>query len=163
VTPWNNREELVQRIVTLSREKVSRRAIAISLGISRNTVRQVLEEHGRQRETEHSALPQASRRAPRASKLDPYKDRVSELLDKYADITAQRIFEMLQAEGFDGGSTAAQEVRPARTSQAQAQAEPPNSRLRSRQDGRERLVPLRADVHGQDEAGNPTVRLHAGP
>lgn len=116
MTPWSSREELVQRIVTLSREKVSRRSIAVALGVSRNTVRQVLEEHARQREAEHSALPRAPTRAPRASKLDPYKERARELLDKYPGITAQRVFEMLQAEGFDGGTTAVKKyvrrVRP---------------------------------------------------
>lgn len=116
MTPWSSREELVQRVVTLAREKVSRRAIARSLGISRNTVRDVLQKHALQRETEHSALPRPTTRAPRASKLDPYKERVQELLDKYADITAQRVFEILSAEGFDGGSTAVKKyvrrVRP---------------------------------------------------
>ena len=106
MTAWNNRQELVQRVVTLAREKVSRRAISRSLGVSRNTVRQILEEHAQQRTSEHSALSAPSTRAPRPSKLDPYKERVAELLDKYADITAQRIFEILRDEGFDGGVTA---------------------------------------------------------
>lgn len=106
----------MQRVVSLSREKVSRRAIALSLGVSRNTVRSILEEHAIQRESEHSVLPRLPARAPRASKLDPYKGRVSELLDKYADITTQRVFEILRDEGFDGGITAikkhVRQVRP---------------------------------------------------
>jgi transposase len=105
MTPWSTREELVQRVVSLAREKVSRRAIAISLRVSRNTVRRILETHGVQRESEHSALPRPPSRTPRASKLDPYKERIGELLDKYPDITGQRIFELLTGEGFDGGFT----------------------------------------------------------
>lgn len=116
MSQWTTRQELVQRVVSLAREKVSRRAIAISLGVSRNTVRHVLEEHATQREVEHSALPAPKSPAPRPSKLDPFKARVSELLDKYANITAQRVFEILRDEGFDGGYTAVKKyvrrVRP---------------------------------------------------
>ncbi len=53
---------------------------------------------------------------PRPSKLDPFQKRVAELLDKYADITAQRVFEILCDEGFEGGYTAVKKyvrrVRP---------------------------------------------------
>lgn len=116
MTGWTTREELVQHVVSLAREKVSRRAIATSLGVSRNTVRRILEEHAVQREAEHSALPQPKPPAPRASKLDPYKERVSELLGKYANITVQRVFEILCEEGFNGGYTAVKKhvrrVRP---------------------------------------------------
>src|SRR5690606_14065067 len=49
MTGWTTREELVQHVVSLAREKVSRRAIATSLGVSRNTVRRILEEHTVQR------------------------------------------------------------------------------------------------------------------
>lgn len=103
---FSSRADLVHQIVTLSRQKVSGRAIARSLGVSRNTVSRVLEEQAQRRESEHSALPRASKRAPRASKLDPFKPRVGELLERYAGITAERIFEMLRADGFEGGRTA---------------------------------------------------------
>jgi transposase len=106
---WNNREELVHQIVTLARQKTPRRAIARALGISRNTVKSVLEEHSAKREREHSALGEIARpsRAPRASKLEPYRSRVMQLLEQYPDITAQRVFERLRDEdGFDGSYTA---------------------------------------------------------
>lgn len=106
MTTYSSREELVSRVIALARQKMSRRAIARSLDVSRNTVRKIIEAHDIERRSEHSALPSPSKRAPRASKLDPYKARVAELLDKYANITAQRIFEMLRDEGFDGGATA---------------------------------------------------------
>jgi transposase len=55
---------------------------------------------------EHSALPKKPDRAPRASKVDAHAARVSELLARYPDITAQRVFETLRDEGFTGGYTA---------------------------------------------------------
>lgn len=116
MTPWSSREELVSRVVTLARQKMSRRAIARALDLSRNTVKQILEAHDIKRQSEHSALPEPSKRAPRASKLDSFKPRIAELLDKYKDITAQRVFEILRDEGFAGGSTAVKKhvrrVRP---------------------------------------------------
>jgi transposase len=103
---WSSREELVHKVVTLSQAKMSRRAIARSLGVSRNTVRSILDAHEAEREAEHSAVPPRPKRAPRPSKLDPFKERVGELLDKFEDITAQRVFETLREEGFEGGYTA---------------------------------------------------------
>ena len=115
MTPCNSREELVHQIVTLSAQQVSRRAIARAVGVSRNTVKEVLEEHAEHREEAHSALPVPTTRMPRASKLDPYKERVAELLKKYPDITAQRVFEILRDEEFRGGYTAVKKyVRRAR-------------------------------------------------
>jgi len=103
---WSSREELVHEVVTLSSAKMSQRAIARSLGISRNTVRSILEAHEAGREAEHSAVSSRPKRAPRPSKLDPFKDRVGELLAKFEDITAQRVFEILRDEDFEGGYTA---------------------------------------------------------
>lgn len=104
---WSSREELVHKVVTLSQAKMSRRAIARSLGVSRNTVRSILEAHATGREVEHSVVPSRPARAPRPSKLDPFKVRVAALLEEYPDITAQRVFERLRdEEGFDGGYTA---------------------------------------------------------
>jgi transposase len=113
---WSSREELVHRVVTLSQAKMSQRAIARALGISRNTVRSILEAHEAGRDAKHSAVPERKRRAPRPSKLDPFKKRVEELLAKYEDITAQRVFEILREEDFEGGYTAVKrhvrKVRP---------------------------------------------------
>ena len=41
---WN-RQELVHKVVTLSAEGLTRRAIARALSVSRNTVRKILAEH----------------------------------------------------------------------------------------------------------------------
>jgi len=103
---WHSRAELVHQIVTLSRDGMSRRAIARSLDVSRNTIRAVLAAHAKQRQAEHSALPPPPPRAPRAKKVDGFEGRVAELFARYPDITAQRVFEILKSEGFTGGYTA---------------------------------------------------------
>lgn len=104
--PWRSREQLVHHVVTLARDGVSRRAIARAVGVSRNTVKAVLVEHARSRDSELVALAPPPKRAPRASKLDAFKPRVAELLARFPDITAQRVFEILRSESFDGGYTA---------------------------------------------------------
>jgi transposase len=103
---WRSREELVHQLVTLARQGLSRRALARALGISRNTVRVLLAAHGERRETEALAVKDRPTRAPRASKVDAFDARVVELLALYPDITAQRVFETLRDEGFEGGYTA---------------------------------------------------------
>ena len=49
-------------------------------------------------------------RAPRASKLDPFLAQVSDLLGRYPEITAQRIFEELRGADFAGGYTAVKKL-----------------------------------------------------
>ena len=113
-----SREQLVHHIVTLARDGLARRAIARAVGVSRNTVKAVLAAHDHAREAEQVTLPPRTTRAPRLSKLDPFKPRVAELMTRFEDITAQRVFEILRAEdGFRGGYTAVKKhvrkVRPA--------------------------------------------------
>jgi transposase len=95
-------EKLVHEVVQLSLEGMTRRAIARALKISRNTVRAILEGHDAARHTPHSALPPAPR-AARPSKLDAFRPKLDELLRRFPDITAQRVFEQLRDEGFLGG------------------------------------------------------------
>ncbi len=103
---WRSREELMQTVVTLSKQGLSRRAIGRSVGISRNTVRALLLAHAAEREVPTIAVAPAPRRAPRPSKVDPFKLQISALMTKFPDITAQRVFEILRGEGFGGGYTA---------------------------------------------------------
>jgi transposase len=98
-----NRQELVHKVVTLSAEGLTRRAIARALSVSRNTVRKILAEHHEARQTEHTALPPPVERAPRKRKLDAFAPKVAELLARFPDITAQRVFEELRDAGFTGG------------------------------------------------------------
>ena len=114
---WRTREELALAIVVLDKQGEGRRAIARALGVSRNTVRTLLAAHAKGRDVEAiEALPSAPSRAPRASKLDAFKPRIVELLKQFSDVTAQRVFEILKGEGFDGGYTAVKnhmrKVRP---------------------------------------------------
>lgn len=102
---WRTREQLTNLIVTLSKQGVTRRAVARALGVSRNTVRKVLDKHGEARETTSLAVQPRPARAPRATKLDAFKPRVDELMVEFPDITAQRVHEILRDEGFDGGCT----------------------------------------------------------
>lgn len=104
-THWQTREELEHQVITLAKQGVTARASARALGISRNTVRALREAHETGRETAHIAIPERRPRAPRPSKLDGWKPRIAELIARFADITAQRVFEILKDEGFTGGYT----------------------------------------------------------
>ena len=102
---WRTREELVHHTVVLTGQGMSRRAVARALGVSRNTVREIMREHAAQRDAGHSALPSPVKRAPRRAKVDAWAPRVEELFRRYPDITAQRVFETLRDEGFAGSYT----------------------------------------------------------
>jgi transposase len=107
---WRNREELVQQVVELCGRGMTRRAIARALGVSRNTVRKILDAHHQARVAPHAALVPPPARAPRESKLDPFRDRLRSLLADYEGITAQRVFEELRAGGYPGGYTTVKDV-----------------------------------------------------
>lgn len=96
------RAELELQVVTLTAQRMTRRAVARSLGISRNTVKRILLGHAQQREQPHTALPKPHQGAPRAKLIDDVVTRVTDLLTTYPNITAQRVFEILKDEGFNG-------------------------------------------------------------
>ena len=107
---WRTRDELIHQVVVLTAEGMSMRAVTRALGVSRNTIKKILRAHGEQRDTGHTALPTREPRVPRASKLDAHRGRIGELLARYPDITAQRVFEILKDEGFSGGYTRVKDV-----------------------------------------------------
>ena len=72
------------------------RAIARELGVSRNTVRRAL----RQGES-----PRYTRRDPRASKLDPYKDYLKARLKEFPELSGVRLLEEIRALGYTGQKT----------------------------------------------------------
>ena len=77
-----------------------------------------MREHAKARQQPHTALLPPPERAPRAKKTDAYKPRIEALLAKHDDITAQRVFEIITEEGYDGGYTAVKErVRTLRPKQ----------------------------------------------
>lgn len=104
--PWRSRTELLHQITTLHAQGLTRRAIARALSVSRNTVRKMLTGYETARREAHSALPAAPVRTPRTQKLDDFRGKVADLLERYPHITAQRVFEELRSAGFDGGYTA---------------------------------------------------------
>jgi transposase len=106
VKSWSNRDELVHQVVTLKSSGTGSRAIARALGVSRNTVKAIVEEHKAARQAPSSALPKAPARAPRAKIVKPFADNIAQLLCRFPDITAQRVFEDLRALGYKGGYTA---------------------------------------------------------
>ncbi len=115
---WTSRDELTYAAVTLASQGVSARAIARAVGVSRNTVRKILEAHRRGRaDAAPDALARPRSRAPRATKLDAFQEQIDALLGRYPDVTAQRIFEDLVDAGYEGGYTAVKErvrtLRPA--------------------------------------------------
>jgi transposase len=113
----STRAELELQVVTLTAQRMSRRAIARALGVSRNTVKRLLLNHAEQRELPHSALPKSPKNAPRAKLTDDVATRIAGLLATYPNITAQRVFEILKDEGFAGCySTVKRHVRGVRPS-----------------------------------------------
>jgi len=79
------------------------RRLAGDFGISRGRVRRILGRHESRRESGDE--PKA--RVQRASKLDPYKEYIGELLATYTDPppTIERIFELIVEKGYRGGRT----------------------------------------------------------
>ena len=85
---------------------VSVKELARRTGMSRNTIRVAL----------RSAKPPSYERARAGSKLDPCKDEIHRLLRADPKLTGQRIRELIEPLGFDGGTTIVddylREVRP---------------------------------------------------
>ena len=73
---------------------MSNREIANEPGISRNTVRKMIKATG---------TPEPKRRK-RASKLDPYRQGIRELIEKYS-LSSIKILEEIRKTGYDGGYT----------------------------------------------------------
>jgi transposase len=76
-------------------EGLSIREIAKRTGHDRNTVRRALRRDG----------PPAYSRPPRPSKLDPFEERILELLRADPRMPGKRIMELIQADGYGGGDS----------------------------------------------------------
>jgi transposase len=99
-------QALENSVVTLHQRGWSIRRLSAELGISRERVRRILS-----RNADHRSGTRKKEVKKRASKLDPYKGYISELLSDYQSKppTAQRIFEIIKEKGYTGGITILQD------------------------------------------------------
>lgn len=93
-------------VILRKREGWSIWALSRNFKISRNTVRRILRAHGEQREKGHDMLPPKQKRS---SKLDEFKPKIEELLDKHPKLTGARLLEELRSDGYKGGITILQD------------------------------------------------------
>jgi transposase len=101
-------EELRNEIVRRRQGGASMRRIARDLNLARRTVHRVIHRWEAERAgQEASGNPGAPGRRP--SRLDAYDDAIRQLLDRYPDITAMRVFEELRRQGFTGRYTIVRE------------------------------------------------------
>ena len=96
-------ENLENTVATLYVKGWTIRRLSREFGISRGRVRRLLVSNSVLRDTTPKVVVWPKSRRP--SKLDPYKELIGELLDKYNDITGQRVYEHLKEKGFDGEIT----------------------------------------------------------
>jgi transposase len=93
-------ESLRNDIIRMFYSRTSQRRIAKRLGVDRKTVANVIAEHEQARTGEPP-----KQRKPRTSVLDPFEDKIVQLLERYPEITAVRMVEELRGLGFKGGYT----------------------------------------------------------
>jgi len=97
-------EQLENMVITLHMQKKwSIRRISRELRISRKRIRRILVSNSVLRDTTPEGRITLKKRRP--GKLDPYKEFIGELLEKYNNITGQRVYEHLKEKGFNGEIT----------------------------------------------------------
>ena len=96
-------ENLENSVITLHAKGWPIRRISQEMGISRGRVRRWLVSNSVLRDT--TPGDEITLKKKRQSKLDPYKGFIAELLEKYSNITGQRVYEHLRQRGFDGKIT----------------------------------------------------------
>ena len=98
-----NREELEHLIITLRVEGWSIRGLSRRFQMGRNTLRRILRKKDSDRNEGHDLLVQKGRPAPRQSKLDSFLPTIQESLERFPDMTGERLYEELKAQGYEGG------------------------------------------------------------
>lgn len=98
---------LRHRVVLYHRDGWSIRQLSRYFGIGRNRVRRMLRTAQKQRAQEQPPPPGMPTRtvATRSSKLDAYLPQMTQLLQRYPDLTGVRMREELRVLGYDGGIT----------------------------------------------------------
>ena len=79
-------------IMLLKKEGLSKRAVAKRLKISRDTVSKYW----------NCARLEKGNYGPRAKLIDPYRDYITQRLDKYPELSAKQLFEEIKDNGFEG-------------------------------------------------------------
>jgi transposase len=101
-------EELRNEIIRRRQGRASLRQIARDLGVARDTVQSVVRQWEAERRGS-AAANAAPVPARRPSLVDPYAGTIQQLLQRYPDITIQRVFEELRGQGYRGGLTIVRE------------------------------------------------------
>lgn len=85
---------MIVDIMQLKKQGLSKRAVARRLGISRDTVRKYWD-----------GLPsKTGGYGPRPKLADPYRDYIIERLEKYPELSAERLFDEIKAKGYKGSA-----------------------------------------------------------
>ena len=98
-------EEIRHEIVRRRQGGASIRRIASDLNVARDTVQSVIRRWEAGRAGQGSSAP-ATRRP---SLVDPFHDTIKQLLERYPEITIQRVLEELRLKGFAGGRSIVRE------------------------------------------------------
>jgi transposase len=104
---YTQMEQWIQIRQRVLREGVSKRQILRETGMHWTTLEKILE---------HPIPPGYWRTKPRASKIDPFRGRIQQMLErnkhghKKQYYTAKKIWQILQQEGFTGGYTIVKEA-----------------------------------------------------
>ncbi len=97
-------ERTQNEVIRLFYTRTSQRRIAKLVGISRKSVAKIVEAHQNQR----AGISEPAK-SKRLSLLDSFDEKLTELIERYPDITAVRLHEELRLSGFTGGYTIVKE------------------------------------------------------
>jgi transposase len=98
-------EEIRNDVVRRRQAGASSRRIARELHLARDTVQAIIRRWEADRAGPGSTAPAARR----PSLVDPFHDTIRQLLERYPEITIQRVFEELRLKGFTGGRSIVRE------------------------------------------------------
>ena len=96
-------ESLANNVVTLYGKGWSIRRLSTEFGISRDRIRRLLISNSALRDAPPKEIIRVKKK--HQGKLYPYQEFIGELVEKYPDITGQRVYEHLKEKGFNGEVT----------------------------------------------------------